>query len=292
MRGFYLDTAPAPAAAPPRPEAAPSPAVASALPRRQPAAGARARIAVYDALTAPPRVEDVVGRDVRSLIGALSERTYALAREQGGRIPYSVIREVAENLLHASFKDVVVTILDAGSTIRVADRGPGIGDKDRAFLPGFTTADDSMRRFIKGVGSGLPIVRESVGFSGGYVQIEDNLDAGTVVTVTVPSAEAPPDPPARPLPPKEERAVVPSGPPAVAESGSPVLGLRQKQVLSLVMELGSVGPTRVSRELGVGLSTAYRDLALLEESGLLMSDTTGKRVLTGRGVEYLDSLTS
>ena len=234
----------------------------------------------------------------------LAERAYTLARERGGRVPYTVVREVTENLLHAAFSDVVVSILDDGATIRFSDRGPGIADKDRAFLPGFTTADNGMRRYIRGVGSGLPIVRESVGFSGGFVEVEDNLGAGTVVTINVPCSAAVAAPGAGGIEALvAEPASVESGPHQQETSASaadvefldeavPVLGVRQKQVLSLVMEMGCLGPTIVSRELKVGLSTAYRDLAFLEEAGLLSADSTGKRVLTDKGIDYLDALTA
>jgi DNA-binding MarR family transcriptional regulator len=71
----------------------------------------------------------------------------------------------------------------------------------------------------------------------------------------------------------------------------PRLSTRQKHVLALVMESGSAGPSLVSRELGVGISTAYRDLASLEELDLITSDG-GKRRLTAEGMTYLDDLTS
>jgi DeoR/GlpR family transcriptional regulator of sugar metabolism len=64
------------------------------------------------------------------------------------------------------------------------------------------------------------------------------------------------------------------------------LTTRQKHVLALVLESGSAGPSIVSRELGVGLSTAYRDLASLEEHGLIVSEG-GKRTLTEKGLSYL-----
>jgi DeoR/GlpR family transcriptional regulator of sugar metabolism len=67
------------------------------------------------------------------------------------------------------------------------------------------------------------------------------------------------------------------------------LTTRQKQVLALVMESGSAGPSLVSRELGVGISTAYRDLASLEEIGLIVADG-GKRKLTPEGMSFLDGL--
>jgi Mn-dependent DtxR family transcriptional regulator len=56
------------------------------------------------------------------------------------------------------------------------------------------------------------------------------------------------------------------------------------------MELGSAGPSAVARELSVALSTAYRDLASLEEAGLIVADESGKRALAERGITLLDSL--
>lgn len=232
-----------------------------------------ALIAIYDAMTAPPRVEQVVASGPRELIDALAARTYQMARDQ---IPYTVIREVVENFIHAGFDEVVVSVLDAGKTVRFADQGPGIRDKERVFLPGFTTATDEMKRTIRGVGSGLPVARECLMFSGGTIEVDDNLGAGTVVTIRM-------DAPAAPQRSKPVEVIVDDYIP-------PVLSLRQKQVLSLAVELGVVGPTVVSRELGVGLSTAYRDLEQLTAHGLISPDDAGKRVLTDLGVQCLDAL--
>ncbi len=234
-----------------------------------------ARVAIYDSLTASPRVEDVAGPDARSFVEALSSRVYQLSHELGGSLPYMVIREVVENLIHAHFTEVVVTVLDDGNTIRFADQGPGIPDKDRVFVPGFSTATHEMKSVIKGVGSGLPVARECLTFSSGTITIEDNLGRGCVVTVHVEPEPLPSDD---------------SDIPAMNESPAPRLTLRQKQVLSLVLEMGSIGPSIVSKELGVGLSTAYRDLASLEDCGLIVSDENGKRVLAPMGAESLDSL--
>ncbi|MDO9557658.1 MAG: ATP-binding protein [Coriobacteriia bacterium] len=237
------------------------------------------RIAIYDALTAPPRIEEVLGDNPRALIEALSSRAYQLSHEAGGDLPYVVIREIVENLIHARFYEVVVSVLDGGNTIRFADQGPGINDKERAFQPGFSTATEDMKRVIKGVGSGLPVARECLGFAGGAIVIEDNLERGTVVTLrTAPAG----------LSRESASGLVVDTP----DDPVPSLSTRQKQVLSLTMEFGSVGPTIVSKELGVGLSTAYRDLASLEVEGLISSDETGKRTLTVTGVRCLDALFS
>lgn len=237
-----------------------------------------ALIAVYDNLTSSPRVERVTRDTPRDLIEELATRTYQVSHEAGGRVPYMVIREIVENFIHAGFDEVVVSILDGGNTLRFADQGPGIRDKERAFLPGFTTATDTMKQVIKGVGSGLPVARECLTFSEGTIDVDDNLGSGTVITLRL----------------AQECEVVstPAQTPHFSSNTHTALDLsvRHKKVLSLVMEVGSLGPSVVARELGVGLSTAYRDLEHLAELGLLEADVTGKRVLTEEGIQCLDAL--
>jgi anti-sigma regulatory factor (Ser/Thr protein kinase) len=236
-----------------------------------PAGSAAPRIAIYDTLTSPPRVVAVEEEDLPALIASLAEKTYHHCREQGGQVPYTVIQELIENLLHAYFRDVVVTILDNGQTLRISDHGPGLDDKERAFQPGFTTATPTQRQVIRGVGSGLPIARESLQFLRGLLTVEDNLGGGAVFTIRLPQRQqtAPAEPPAAPL---------------------PRLTTRQKKVLVLLMELGAAGPTQVGREIGVAPSTAFRELGLLEQMGLIHSLGDGKRALREEGLRLLDTL--
>lgn len=228
------------------------------------------RIAIYDTLTSPPRVIAVEEKDLPALIASLAEKTYHYCREQGGQVPYSVLQELIENLLHAYFRDVVITILDNGQTIRISDHGPGVDDKDRAFLPGFTTATADQRHIIRGVGSGLPLARESLQFLRGILTVEDNLGGGAVFTIKMPSAPQP----------------------AAAAPGVPAVKLtnRQTKVLVLLMELGSAGPTQVGKELGFAPATAFRELAVLQEMGLIHSLDGGKRALREEGLRLLESI--
>lgn len=251
-----------------------------------------ARIASYDSEAAAPQVEDVLASGPSALIETLSSRVYLLARDFGGPLPYTVIREVVENLIHADFNEIVVSILDSGHTLRFADQGPGISDKDRALLPGFTTATHAMKEHIRGVGSGLPIVREFLSHQGGALTVDDNLGVGTVITIGAMSTCAPDNAPVYPA---SEQIVGLQD--TAASSGTeptslPRLTTRHKKVLSLVLEFGEVGPTLVSKELRVGLSTAHRDLAHLEEQGLIAADESGKRELTALGTTYLDRVFS
>ena len=238
--------------------------------RREPA-----RIAVYSQRQSPPRIVTVpvvnLEEDgVSALIDELTTQAYTLAREQGGWLPADLVRELMANLVHASFAEVVITILDGGNTLRVSDRGPGIPDKQAAIRAGFTSADGTAKRYIRGVGSGLALVRETVTAMDGVLEIEDNLGKGTVVTVRV----APPT----------QNALAPAGLPAYN------LAERQLKALLLTVELAPVGPTRIARELGVSTSSAYRDLIALEEAGLVASQATGHRSVTEAGLAHLNTL--
>ena len=143
------------------------------------------RIALYDDLRSAPRVVEIKPADTAAYIETLASTVYEQSHGAGGTIPYTVIREVSENFIHARFKEVVVSILDKGNTIRFADHGPGIPSKEKAQMPGFSSAVEPMKNYIRGVGSGLPIVREYLESSHGTITIEDNLGTGAVVTVSL-----------------------------------------------------------------------------------------------------------
>lgn len=144
-----------------------------------------ARIALYDDLRSAPRVTEIHPAPTAEFIESLASKIYEQAKSAGGTIPYTVIREVSENFIHARFAEATVSILDDGNTIRFADQGPGIPFKDQAQIPGFTSAVEPMKHYIRGVGSGLPIVKEYLDFSHGTITIEDNLGTGAVVTISL-----------------------------------------------------------------------------------------------------------
>jgi hypothetical protein len=235
--------------------------------------GPEVRLAVYDSPVTEPQVLSLRGDTFDSLVGDIAARTYAASHERGGKLPYVVIREVVENLIHAFFRNATVTVLDGGNTIRIADQGPGIADKQRALLPGFSTATAEMRRFIRGVGSGLPVAKEQLAFLGGTLTIEDNLVHGTVVTLSLQSASPQPTV-AVDLPAPRRLDISP----------------RQKKVLLLIAELGAAGPTSLAKELDISHSTAYRELLALQALGLVTGKGRGKRTLTEEGVARLDDV--
>lgn len=114
------------------------------------------RISVYDDMLSTPRVIVVEQSDVRTYLEDVTNTVYRTMKEQGGKLSLMIIRELVENFIHAQFSEPVISILDNGNTIRFADQGPGIGDKERAFEFGVTSADREKKRYIRGTARACP----------------------------------------------------------------------------------------------------------------------------------------
>ena len=270
------------------------------------------RIAVYDNMRSIPRIIELSYDSIKNFLEQSPQLIYSLSHQQGGLIPYTIIKEVIENLIHANFKEIIVTIMDDGNHIIVSDQGPGINDKEKAFMPGYTSATQSMKKYIRGVGSGLPIVKETIIFSGGSVNITDNIKTGTVISLKIekPQIKSPEL--------KKEyqdrnlsRTVLDDykGQKDITNDISIIshdsfgggtekthqeeienlkLSLRQIKILSLILEFEETGPSKIANELGFSLSTSYRELIFLESLGLLTLTDSGKRKLTVKGKNYLE----
>jgi transcriptional regulator with XRE-family HTH domain/sugar-specific transcriptional regulator TrmB len=65
---------------------------------------------------------------------------------------------------------------------------------------------------------------------------------------------------------------------------------RQQKVLATVLECGEVGPSTVADRLDISVSTAYRDLSVLEEHGLVMADESGKRLISPLGRDLVEAI--
>ena len=254
--------------------------VASELEVRHPA-----RIAVYDDASAAPRVVVIDPSEVRTYLEEITSTVSRLSREQGGTIPFMVIREIVENFIHAYFQAPTITILDNGNTIRFSDQGPGIREKSLALEYGTSSATEEMKRYIRGVGSGLPYVHQYMADKGGSLEVEDNISGGTVVTISTHSRqqaraisgvgqhEAEKD--ARPEPSRQDRE---------PQIGVPQIDLdeRSSLVLSYLSEHESCGPTDLVRACGSSSATWSRALAALAAQGIVMKDGQKYR-LTGIG---------
>ena len=228
-----------------------------------------ARIALYDDLRSAPRITEIQPAPTVEYIERLASTVYDQSHAVGGTVPYTVIREVTENFIHARFKEIVVSVLDQGNTIRFADQGPGIAQKEKAQLPGFSSATEPMKRYIRGVGSGLPIVKEYLNLSNGTITIEDNLEAGSVVTISMI---------------KKALNSLHVAPPM------PTLNQRQKDFALLLMNEGALGVTDLSRLTGVPASSTHVELTKMEQMGLVEKTAGQKRILTDFGYEAASRL--
>jgi hypothetical protein len=257
------------------------------------------RIAVYDNMRSIPRLIEMQSDSINNFLDETPQKIYSISHEMGGKIPYTIIKEVVENLIHANFSEIIITILNSGNYIIISDQGPGIIDKEKAFLPGFTSATSAMKKYIRGVGSGLPIVKETIVFSGGSVDVANNIKKGTVVSLKIEE-------------PKNSQVsqntnltqslnqrdgmvstdIIPDQVHGAAESEDNLnnlkLSIRQNKILSLILELEETGPSKIAKELGFSLSTSYRELIFLENEKLLMLTESGKRKLSAKGKKYLE----
>ncbi len=240
-----------------------------------------ARIACYDDLKAAPRVIVIEPAPTYEFIEKLASTVYEQSRMLGGKIAYTAIREVSENFIHARFEEVIVSILDDGNTIRFADQGPGIPHKEKALLPGFSSAIEPMKHYIRGVGSGFPITNEYIESSHGTITIEDNLKSGAVVTLSL-------------VPQKPERkapqiAAEPK-PKTSMNALTPPLNDRERQILPFFLEEDALGVTDIVNLTGLPQSSTHVALRKLEEAGLIEKTAGKKRTLTEFGVEVASTL--
>jgi Histidine kinase-, DNA gyrase B-, and HSP90-like ATPase len=243
-----------------------------------------ARLAIYRDGEPEPKVEEVQGTGPEELIHRLCTATERVIRDEGAILPQPAIRALIENLVHACFQSPTVSVLDGGRTIRVADRGPGIVDKQRAVEPGYSSAGEAERRIIAGVGAGLAIAARQAEEGGGRLEISDNLGGGTVVTLTfagtgndVRSSLA------RPLPTGLRRSYpAADGPSELSDNG--------KRVLLLLAELGGSGLTTICDELRIPAGAARSELDSLRRLGLLDPADQAHLVLTSAGLSYLDGI--
>ena len=59
------------------------------------------RIAVYDDVAAAPRVVVIEPTEIRSYLEEIVQAVNRLSHEQGGQIPFMVMRDIVENFIHA-----------------------------------------------------------------------------------------------------------------------------------------------------------------------------------------------
>lgn len=242
------------------------------------------RIAVYDDVAAAPRVVVIEPTEIRSYLEEIVQAVNRLSHEQGGQIPFMVMREIVENFIHAHFASPTITILDHGNTIRFSDRGPGIKEKELALQYGTSSATESMKHYIRGVGSGLPYAQQYMIDKGGSLTIEDNISGGTVVTISTRSASDAYTQ-TRPSTEKIEISSRETSSQSSFKQDSPSrdkkpdtshfslpkieISPRGQKVFAYLSEHELVGPTELVRMYDLSIPTWSRELRSLEEIGLI-----------------------
>lgn len=217
------------------------------------------RVAVWTGASEPPVVEVVEHDDPVVLIEAACEVVY-----ERSPLPAPALREIVENLVHAGFRDAVVSVMDGGATVRVADHGPGIEDPLRALQPGVSTARADARAVVRGVGSGLPLAQAVMAAAGGTLEIAGNLGGGAVVTL--------------------------AGPVPAIGAAEPICSEVAREILALLLEVGAADAERLASELARPRAECGRELALLGHRGLVGRDAGGARRLTEAGASLVATL--
>lgn len=241
------------------------------------------RIAVYPR-NGHPEITEVAAANPRSATVKFTRFIMDRVKESKGGVPEEAVRELVENLVHAGYRGVVISILENGNTVRVSDKGPGIEHKARAMEFGFSGATPEALRDIRGVGAGLGIARVAAEQAGGSIRLEDNIGGGTVATVAVASDEAASG--------KRPSAAGAPAPQRKYPDGVPRMNIseRQQKVLITVLECGEVGPSTVAERLEISVSTAYRDLSVLEGHGLVVAEESGKRYISPLGRDLVEAI--
>ena len=239
-----------------------------------------ARIAVYDDKSAAPRVVLVEPKDVRSYLDEIAATVNQLAHEQGGKIPFMVMREIVENFIHAHFVAPTISIMDNGNTIRFSDQGPGIKEKNRALEFGTSSATEEMKSFIRGVGFGLPYAQQYMVEKGGSLTLEDNISGGTIVTLstrcskdahiqTLPTQEDTEEAPVNHQKQSIPRASHTVSQQPITQLPNLVLTDRAKLVLQYLSEHEWVGATELTSTYGLSTPTWSRELKSLVNIGII-----------------------
>ncbi|MBA2692212.1 MAG: hypothetical protein H0U65_06940 [Rubrobacter sp.] len=241
-----------------------------------------------------PEITEVSAGSPGAATAKLTRLIDRKAAEMESGIPERAVREIIENLIHADYKGVVISILDDGKTVRVSDKGPGIASKSQAMEFGFSGANAEALSQIRGIGAGLGIARSEMVKARGRLSIEDNLGGGSVVTVSIAEESGTDDKPEPTGAPEEAREFQKPSPKRKYPDEVPRINIseRQQNVLVTVLECGEVGPSTIAGSLEISVSTAYRDLSVLEEHGLVAGDESGKRVISPLGRDYVEAIIS
>ena len=176
------------------------------------------------------------------------------------------IREVVENLVHAGFRDAVVSVLDGGFTVRVSDHGPGIDDPvprpPARILHGRPRGPRDGARRRRRASRSPP---GSWMRRGGRLELADNLGGGAVVTLSAPAPDVP--------------------------APEPVCSEAARVILALLLEIGQRPAPRDSpRSSDAPAPSADGSWPPCSTAGLVAREPGGARRLTDSGAALVATL--
>lgn len=251
-----------------------------------------ASVVIYETGLVEPRVIAIPFNTPTEYVGAICATVHTQLETFSQNIPYSIIKELVDNFIHADYRSPVVSIVEGGRQVVFSDNGPGIQYPKSAIRAGFTTAAPQTKKYIRGVGAGFTIVHEYCQAQGFNLQIDSNLGLGTVVSLCKGKRDTENEysggDQKQPL---TLDSIIPKRP-QITDIPAYALNERQKAVLTVLLSFDDAGPQLVADKLGMGVSTAHRDLKALEMYGLAEKLPNKKSKLTEVGFEYIDYLAS
>ncbi|WP_287155035.1 ATP-binding protein [Candidatus Solincola tengchongensis] len=215
------------------------------------------------------KIHEISSTDFRSFSDKVVDVVVSALEVSHPQPPETAVRELIDNLVHAVPCAASVVVDPSLNRFYVSDTGPGISRLDLALEPGYSTATEAQRSVIRGVGLGFYLAEKEIADLGGNLQVFSQPGGGTYISVSL-------------------TGDVETGMDGLVEK----LSHRQNNILFLLTEEDSVGPSQVASELGISLSTAHRELVKLERLGLITRSTDGKRFLSDIGKSYLQSILS
>ena len=228
-----------------------------------------ARIAIYDDIQSLPRIIKIEPGNTKEFIQKLSEVVYQESQMAVGEIAFTAINQIVQNFIHASFNEIVVSILDKGNTIKFTDQGPGIENKEKAMEPGFSSASFHMKEYIDGVGFGLCYVKEYATLKKGTIKIEDNLSKGSVVTLCLHKNSK--------VDIQEEKRHI-------------ILKSNEETIIKNFKAGERLRIIDIKKLTDISCSSIYHALTNIEKYGFIEKLPNKRRVLTEKGFKYCQSL--
>lgn len=123
--------------------------------------------------------KDNIGLATRHIMDVLKQ--YSINENILTRIE-KVVFEAEKNIkLYAESGEMIVKIEDNVIKARFKDKGPGIENIGLAFVDGYTTADDEIKRKGFGLGKGFGIIQENVD----SLNIASEIDSGTTIDIII-----------------------------------------------------------------------------------------------------------